>query len=128
MQGPFITVGHLSNVINAQMSLRGRTLLLAVNIRRDDLVRRTSRCSSNTRSTMLSYVLHALAASLPIVTTYAAPPCTSARPQAICLEYMNPYSDNAYFWTSVIGASNTPADQSVLTAMNGEFYSSIYGW
>ena len=77
---------------------------------------------------MLSTILKAATASLLVTGVLSAPPCTSARPQAICLQYMTPYSDNAYFWTLVVGSANTPSDQSVLTAMNGEFYSSIYGW
>ncbi|KAJ3527478.1 hypothetical protein NM688_g8122 [Phlebia brevispora] len=79
-------------------------------------------------STMIvfRYALAAALTSALFTAVLAAPPCTSTRPVAICLEYLNPFSANAYEWTEVIGTP--PSDPSVLCGEDGEFWDAIDGW
>lgn len=79
---------------------------------------------------MLSYSSNLAAVivlTTALFTSSVALSCTSERGVAICLEYLNPYSDNAYFWTSILG-KYAPSDTSVLTGGDGEFWDSIDGW
>ncbi len=72
---------------------------------------------------------YALLVALPTIllpTSFAGPPCAGGRSVAICLQYLNPFSANAYEWTKIRGTP--PADTSVLCGVNGEFWSSIDGW
>ena len=75
-------------------------------------------------------VLAALAAIVATATTaVAGPPCSSERGVAICLEWIRPYSDNAYLWGKTISIEEAPpSDPNVLCGDNGEFWDFIDGW
>lgn len=51
--------------------------------------------------------------------------CTSERPEAVCFEYMNPWSDNAYFWAEVTGLSES---DDTLIGTEIDFYDFGFGW
>ncbi|KAI0338949.1 WSC-domain-containing protein [Trametopsis cervina] len=57
--------------------------------------------------------------SLSFPFAHSAPPCSGARPQALCARYIRPYSDNAYTWQDICEFT---APSNVLIADNVERY------
>ncbi|OBZ76165.1 hypothetical protein A0H81_03373 [Grifola frondosa] len=73
---------------------------------------------------MLSRKVLSFLMALAVSKSYAAPPCNSSRPVALCAEWIRPYSDNAYWWENICEFNSS---SNALIADNVEFYDGATG-